>query len=42
MARGSFRVRQSDFGITPFSAAGGAIQVGDELDLSFEIVAVAR
>lgn len=42
VARGSFKVRQSDFGITPFSVAGGAIQVGDELDLRFEIVAVAR
>jgi polyisoprenoid-binding protein YceI len=42
VARGSFLVRQTEFGITPFSAAGGAIQVGDELALSFEIVAVAR
>jgi polyisoprenoid-binding protein YceI len=42
VARGSFRLRQSDFGITPFSAAGGAIQVGDELELRFEIVAKAR
>ena len=42
VARGSLHVRQSDFGITPFSAAGGAIQVGDELDLRFEIAAVAR
>ena len=33
---------RSDFGITPFSVAGGAIQVGDELELRFEIVAVAR
>ena len=41
-ARGSLRIRQTDFGITPFSAGGGAIQVGDELDLDFDIVAVAR
>ncbi len=41
-ARGSLRIRQSDFGITPFSALGGAIQVGDELELRFDIVAVAR
>lgn len=41
-ARGSLRIRQTDFGITPFSIGGGAIQVGDELDLSFAIVAVAR
>ncbi len=41
-ARGSLHIRQTDFGITPFSVGGGAIQVGDELDLRFEIVAVAR
>ncbi|MCJ7452461.1 MAG: YceI family protein [Steroidobacteraceae bacterium] len=41
-ARGSLRIRQTDFRITPFSVGGGAIQVGDELDLSFEIVAVAQ
>ncbi len=41
-ARGSLRIRQTDFGITPFSVGGGAIQVGDELDLRFEIVAVAQ
>jgi polyisoprenoid-binding protein YceI len=41
-ARGSFTIRQTDFGITPFSVAGGAIQVGDELGLRFEIVAVSR
>jgi len=41
-ARGSLRIRQTDFGITPFSVGGGAIQVGDELDLRFEIVAVTR
>ncbi len=41
-ARGSLRIRQTDFGITPFSVGGGAISVGDELDLRFEIVAVAQ
>ncbi len=41
-ARGSLHIRQTDFGITPFSVGGGAIQVGDELDLSFVIVATAR
>jgi hypothetical protein len=41
-ASGSFRVRQSDFGMTPFSVAGGAIQVGDEVDVAFEIHAVER
>lgn len=41
-ARGAFRLRQSDFGLTPFSVAGGAIQVADEVDLDFVIVATAR
>lgn len=41
-ASGSFRVLQSDFGMTPFSVAGGAIQVGDEVDVAFEIHAVER
>lgn len=41
-ARGTFRVRQTDFGLKPFSAAGGAIQVADELDIRFEIVATTR
>jgi hypothetical protein len=42
LAQGTLRVRQSDFGITPFSVGGGAIQVADEVDVRFEIVAVAR
>lgn len=42
MARGAFRILQSDFGITPFSVAGGAIQVADAVDVEFEISAVAR
>ncbi|MFO1406148.1 MAG: YceI family protein [Steroidobacteraceae bacterium] len=41
-ASGEFRIRQSDFGITPFSVAGGAIQVADEVTLSFSVVAVLR
>ena len=41
VARGEFRLRQTDFGITPFSVAGGAIQVADEVVLSFDAVAVA-
>jgi len=40
-ARGEFMLRQTDFGITPFSVAGGAIQVADEVVLSFDAVAVA-
>jgi hypothetical protein len=42
VARGALRILQSDFGITPFSVGGGAIQVADEVDVRFEIVAVAR
>jgi len=40
VARGSFSVLQSDFGITPFSIGGGAIAVADAVDISFEIRAV--
>jgi len=41
-ARGAFRVLQSEFGITPFSVAGGALQVADAVDVTFEIRAVPR
>ena len=41
-ARGSLALRQTDFGITPFSVAGGAIQVADVLEVSFVITAVRR
>jgi hypothetical protein len=41
-ARGTFRLRQTEFGMVPFSVAGGAIQVADEIALGFEIVATAR
>jgi polyisoprenoid-binding protein YceI len=36
-ASGRFEVRQSDFGITPFSILGGAIQVEDRLALRFAL-----
>jgi polyisoprenoid-binding protein YceI len=42
VASGALRLRQSDFGITPFSVAGGAIQVADLLEVSFVIAAVRR
>lgn len=42
VARGSFQILQSDFGVTPFSVAGGAIQVADPVQVSFEIRATAR
>lgn len=34
---GALSIDQSDFGITPFSILGGAIQVRDRLDLSFDV-----
>lgn len=34
-ARGSFVLKQSDFGLVPVTAAGGAIRVKDELDIQF-------
>lgn len=40
-ARGDFRIRQTDFGMTPFSVAGGAIQVADEVEVAFDVVARA-
>jgi polyisoprenoid-binding protein YceI len=40
-ARGAMRILQSDFGITPFSVGGGAIQVADAVEVSFEIRATA-
>lgn len=42
LATGALRIRQSDFGITPFSVGGGAIQVADDVDVRFEIAAVER
>ena len=35
--RGSARVRQTDFGIKPVSAAGGTIKVKDEVRVEFEV-----
>jgi polyisoprenoid-binding protein YceI len=39
--RGSVRIKQRDFGITPISIAGGAVKVKDELLVEFAIVPVA-
>ncbi|HKB10680.1 MAG TPA: YceI family protein [Vicinamibacterales bacterium] len=36
--RGSVRVRQRDFGITPISIAGGTVKVKDEVVIEFVIV----
>ena len=37
-ASGEFEIKQSDFGITPFSVALGALQVQDRLRIRFSIV----
>jgi YceI-like protein len=37
--RGSITLRQTDYGITPISVAGGAVRVKDELKIDFDIVA---
>lgn len=39
-ARGSVRVKQSDFGITPYSAFLGAVRTQDEVEITFSLVAV--
>lgn len=38
-ARGDFPLKQSDFGIKPFSAVGGTIKLKNELKFSFDIAA---
>jgi hypothetical protein len=40
-ASGEFPLRQSDLGLTPFSALLGALQVQDEMRVSFHILARA-
>ena len=37
--RGEFALRTSDYGITPFSALGGIMKVGDAVAVSFEVIA---
>lgn len=39
IAIGSLTLRQSDFGITPFSVLAGALTVQDQFDVSFRLVA---
>jgi hypothetical protein len=36
--RGSVRIKQRDYGITPISIAGGTVKVKDELSIELEIV----
>lgn len=38
-AAGRFVIRQTDFGLTPYSAAGGALRVSDEILVRFRIIA---
>jgi polyisoprenoid-binding protein YceI len=38
-ASGEFTLRQTDFGITLVSAAGGTIRVKDEVKCAFDVVA---
>jgi hypothetical protein len=35
--KGELALRQTDFGITPLSVVGGAIQVQDEVKLRFDV-----
>lgn len=41
-ANGSFRVRQTDFGIEPYRAAAGTIKVADEVEFRFSAVGTPR
>jgi hypothetical protein len=41
-ASGTARLKQTDFGITPFSIGGGLLSVQDELELRYHIVALRR
>jgi hypothetical protein len=36
---GRTTIKQSDFGLVPFQAAGGLLRVADELDMAFHLVA---
>jgi len=38
-ATGSFRLQQSDYGIEPFTILGGALQVLDPVEVTFDLVA---
>ena len=40
-ARGSFVLKQTDYGMVPVTVAGGAVRVKDELDVHFVLKAVA-
>ena len=38
-ATGTTRIRQTDFGMTPVTAAGGTVRVKDEVEVVFQVVA---
>jgi len=40
LIRGSVRIKQRDFGITPISIVGGTVKVKDEILIEFEIAAL--
>ena len=40
--KGSTSLKQSDFGITPISIAGGTVKVKDEITIDFDIVTTER
>lgn len=40
--QGEFTLRQTDFGLTPFSVALGALTVEDDLQIRFDLVAIAE
>jgi hypothetical protein len=40
--KGSTSLKQSDFGITPISIAGGTVKVKNEITIDFDIVTTAR
>jgi len=37
---GTMTVSHADFGLTPFSAAGGLLRVADDIDVVFDLVAI--
>ena len=39
LVAGKMSVSHADFGLTPFSAAGGLLRVAEEIDIEFELVA---
>ncbi len=39
---GNVRIKQTDFGIQPASAAGGAVKVKNELDIQFEVYVLPK